>query len=806
MSRSVVRRFVVGSLALLAPWLPAAVAAQSGSVTGRVTGPDGTPVTSAQISLTGTGLGVLTGDDGSYTLSGVPAGRHALQVTHLAYKTAQVADVIVRSGEATQVNVSLESAALELAGVVVSASRRAERVTDAPATITRIDASDLDLSVGGAFSGALKQVKGLDFIQVGATSAAINARGFNSSFNNRMLMVEDGRISVLPESGLPIGQFTAIPKLDLAWIEILVGPGAALYGADASNGVLSLQTKDPFSYPGTTVEVSAGNRSYKDVQFRHADVMGSWGFKVAGEWQEVDDWENRLVYASGGVAFDEIGVDFASQVKRAEGSVVNYSGAYRFELSGGFSENDGVGQTNVGRNQFDGWTYNFAQVEMSSPRWYVNAYRNQSKSGDSYAINRYTVNRAAMPGATDKEVKLASDWPSDGQLYAAEVQNNFRLEPVRTELTWGAQIRRDVVSSDREWLTDRLTGEDVEIDQRGVYAQTRTELAPQLDLVLAARYDDHESYDAQFSPKAALVFKPTVDQSLRLSFNRAFKSPTILQTDFWIPDFVPFVGVFGNEGFTVKNAQGATVATYAPIEIEENTTWELGYKGLLAERLFLDVALFTARYENFFSPLTTIANPFAGTFAYRAGESTPVTGDTGNPQVLLTYFNLGKATLNGVDLGADLQVTPKVSLKSTVSLLDLKDVEAPETAVGAEATALNSPSAKWTLGAQFKDLGDFKGEATFRHVTGYPFRSGINVGRIPTFNTLDLGLAYEIAETGAQLTLGVSNLFTCRSEDLAETDPDERDSGCGIDKRHREMVMMPSIGTMVFLGVRYHHR
>ena len=108
----------------------------------------------------------------------------------------------------------------------------------------------IDNAVGNNFAGLLKEVKGIDFIQVGMTSIAINARGFNSSFNNRMLMTEDGRISILPENGLPVGTLTATPKVDLAGIEVLVGPGSALYGPDASNGVLALTTKDPREFQG----------------------------------------------------------------------------------------------------------------------------------------------------------------------------------------------------------------------------------------------------------------------------------------------------------------------------------------------------------------------------------------------------------------------------------------------------------------------------------------------------------------------------------------------------------------------------
>jgi iron complex outermembrane receptor protein len=787
--------------------LPAAAFAQNGTLAGVVRSADGEALADVQIGILGTGLTVLSNADGTFTLAGVPSGRHSVQATRIGFDAWARASIEVMAGQTTRLEIVMSDRPISLEGFVVSASRNVERVTEAPASVVRIDARELDRSVGNSFAGALKEVQGLDFIQVGSTAAAINARGFNSSFNNRMLMVVDGRVSVLPESGLPVGGFTAIPKIDLAGMEVLIGPGAALYGADASNGVISLQTKDPFQYQGTDIEVSVGNQAYRDVQFRHASVFGDFGFKVTGEWQEVDDWSNRLTYVSGGTEFPEIGIDFASMSQRLSGSIVNYAGANRFEVSAGYSRNDGVAQTNVGRNQIEGWTYNFAQFEFSNPNFYVNLYRNASNAGDSYAINRYSVNRVIMPGLTDREVELESDWPSDGKLYGGEVQGRTSLSAINTDVVVGAQVRRDQVSSDREWLTDRFTNEDVTIDTYGFYGQTRTALAPQLDLVLAARYDEHDNYEGQFSPKAGLVFSPTETQSLRLTYNKAFKSPTILQTNFWIPNFVPAVGVFGNtEGFTVRDAGGTVVASFDPIEPETNTTWELGYKGQLGERMFVDATYFNSDYENFFSPLTAIANPYAGAAATIPSFGTgtdPVSDDQGTPQIVLTYFNLGEATLQGFEVGTDVLLTDRLSATATMSWLDLKSVEAPETALGSEATALNSPSTKWTLGLDVTDLGPLEAGVTFRHVTGYQFSSGINSGKIPTFDTVDLYLSSALGNSGASLNVGVSNLFTCRSSNPATGDTE---SACGFDTEHVEMINMPSIGTNVFVGLKYHFR
>jgi iron complex outermembrane receptor protein len=828
----------------LAMW-PAVAHAQSGTLRGTVAGRDGEALAGARVSVVGTRLVTSTNVQGAFTLRGVPAGTQQLRVSAAGFRD-ETSEAAIRPGEETLVAIHLEDKPYELDAVVISASRQSERVTEAPATITRIGADQLDAAVGNTFAGALKEVKGLDFVQVGMTSVGINARGFNSSFNNRMLMVEDGRIMVLPENGLPVGQFTATPKVDLAGIEVLVGPGAALYGADASSGVISMETKDPRAFPGLTMEVTGGNRNYRDVQARYAGVLGDWGYKVSGEYQEADDWSNRLTLIGTSFAREwrstdvpsttvmpEMspgnvdGLNWDASVARGTAAIVRYLGSSRLELSGGGSVTDGVGQTSVGRNQLDGWQYNFGQLRFSSPRWYANVYRAQSKSGESWATNRYTLayypnrNRPEAQRLNDEQLVAASDWPSDGRLYAGELQYNSRLPfLLNTALVLGSSYRRDVVSSDRQWLTDRLTGEDISISQYASYGQLTTPVMPWMDVVLAGRYDIHENYDAQFSPKAGVVVRPVAGQNFRVTYNRAFKSPTILQTNFHIPDWNALTVIYGNtRGFTVKRPDGTVFREYAPLQPEQNTTWEFGYKGVLWDRLFVDVAHYRSAYENFMSPLAVIGDPLnlgaagqpAGTsvWAYDA-DGNRLNTATGSPALALTYYNLGKADLQGTDAGINFVVTPKINLRATLSLIEITDVEVD--AGREETTALNSPEMKWTVGGSFQDFGRLTGGLTLRHVDEYYFRSGVNRGFISGFTTLDANLGYRIDRFNTTVNLGVSNLFGCggsfeyEDKDLLRATPTKENRGCGFGQKHTEMINMPEIGTMVFLGIKYQTR
>lgn len=813
--------WMAAGLALVLWTAPAS--AQQGAIAGTVVDEDGTPLRDAEVVVVGTRLGDLTDAAGRFRIGGVPTGTQAVEVRLAGFRRADVTQVAVSAGETATVEITMTRAPYELGGLVVSASRQKQRITEAPATITKIGSEEILNSVGNSFSGALKQVKGLEYIQVGMTAVAVNARGFNSSFNNRMLMLEDGRVAVLPENGLPVGQFTDIPKVDLESVEVLVGPGASLYGQDASNGVISLSTKDPKEYQGTTVEVAKGTRDYTDVQFRHAGVTddGHWGYKVTGEWQEADDFSNRLNYGTEQDPLLEVGADWTTSVARGEGSLVYYDeeqNDLRVELSGGWSESDAMGQTNVGRNHIEDWQYSFQQLKASTDNLYFSAYHTHSQSGGTFAVNSFTSYKATLPGLSDDSLQHLSDFPSNADLYALDFQHNFRVpELLNTRVVWGGQFRHDEVSSKEQWLTDVQTGEPIGIDQGGVFAQTETPLTPRVNLILGARWDDHQDYASQFSPTAGVTYSPTEDQTLRLTYREAFKSPTTLQTRFFIYDFAPFVGVFGNRtGFEVVDAQGNVIDEIDPLVPEVNQTWELGYKGVLGDRWYLDAAWWYADYQDFLGSLLTIANPLGSpaTFAQFPGGD-PLVSPAGRPQIVLTYQNQGNAKLMGVDMGASFAATPDVTLKGTFSWLDLREAE--------EAPAVNAPPVRWTLSGDFDHVaGDGFGSVVLRHTTGYPFTSGINNGRIPSYETVDVSLGYDLPWEGMQVRLQADNVFTCRTLEQTtlpsaggfpvhppqlddDQSPSELDGShaCGFDVPHVEMVNMPGIETTVFLGLRW---
>jgi hypothetical protein len=169
---------------------PERVLAQgTGTVTGTVTrSGEGSPLASVSVTVQSTGQSAVTGTDGRYTLRRVPEGPQTIVFRWLGYRPSQ-AQTTVEPGGTVTVNAALEPVAIALTELVVSAASRApERIVEAPAAISVIEPQVLqNTSITGQAPLALQNVPGADVVQSGVNDFNVNARGFNSSLNRRVL-------------------------------------------------------------------------------------------------------------------------------------------------------------------------------------------------------------------------------------------------------------------------------------------------------------------------------------------------------------------------------------------------------------------------------------------------------------------------------------------------------------------------------------------------------------------------------------------------------------------------------------------
>ncbi len=284
-------------------------AQQIGRVEGTVVqAGNGEPVGSVRVTVVGTNIATLTGTDGSFVLQRVPAGQHTLLFRWLGFQAHQEA-VTVTAGATQRLDVRLQPQPIMLSEIIVStASRAPERVVEAPAAIAVVDPITLrDQAVTGQVPRALHRIPGVDVVQSGVNDFNVNARGFNSSLNRRILVIQDGRDLSIAFLGSQEWNALSQPLDDFSRMEVVRGPGSALYGANAFSGVIDITTPPARDVIGTKVTLDGGELSAVRGDLRHAGVSpdGRIGYRFNFGYNRSNSWSRLRTAVDGSDALAE---------------------------------------------------------------------------------------------------------------------------------------------------------------------------------------------------------------------------------------------------------------------------------------------------------------------------------------------------------------------------------------------------------------------------------------------------------------------------------------------------------------------
>ena len=401
--------FGILTLALLA--LPSLAGAQGkGRIVGRVTHPDGTPLAAVTVAVQGFALAEVTDRNGEYTIDGVPAGKRTVTFT-LGDNNDQEPDVEITAGVTARVNRSLDwNAAFIETITVYSASRRTERVVDAPASVTIITAEEVERqAASGQLPKLLEFTPGAELTQSGMYDFNFNTRGFNSSLNRRVATLIDGRDPAVPFLGSQEWAGISFPLDDLANVELVRGPSAALYGANASSGVLNLTTKRPRDSRGGQLRLTAGELDTTNAEFRWAGGLGgAWYLKAQAGIHSTGDFavsrHGAAEYTVPCSAAQGITTDCLPQeavpLARENDDDVRY-GSLRIDryvgegglltLEGGRADIKGpVFQTGIGRVQVLDAERPWARFNYASNHWNFLAGYTQRKAPEQLALSSGT--------------------------------------------------------------------------------------------------------------------------------------------------------------------------------------------------------------------------------------------------------------------------------------------------------------------------------------------------------------------------------------------------------------------------------
>jgi iron complex outermembrane receptor protein len=302
--------------------------------------------------------------------------------------------------------------------------------------------------------------------------------------------------------------------------------------------------------------------------------------------------------------------------------------------------------------------------------------------------------------------------------------------------------------------------------EAGTYLQLDTRVLDRLRLAGAARADHHSLYGTQISPKAAVQYEIFDQHNVRLGYNRAFKSPTILE------DYLKIGSLLGNRsGYVIKDATGNVVSEIAALSPEKVDAFEAGYKGSIANKVYVDAVAYQSYYRNFISALTSVANPMAGTFAFLP-DGTPVGEGTMTQGALSTYMNFGKAKIRGADIGVDYRPIDQLTLSTSASVLKLASFENNNTLQ--KDLLLNAPEYKFRGSIQGDGLGVVNSffRLDGRYHNKYSFSSGywdserLLGGKVPSRTVLDLTVGYKLPKQGLTFSGTLANMLDNRTPDL----------------------------------------
>lgn len=504
-------------LLLLLALAPAA-RAQTATLEGRVVDAEtGEPLSGATVQVIASGGAEVAGGsadaDGAFRFQ-VEPGTYSVVVTRIGHETRRMDGI--RAG-APAVTVAMVERAVALNPIVVSASRSEESQLDAPATVAVVEQEEIREQSATTVADHVKGQVGVDISQTGIQQANVVTRGFNNVFSGAMLVIQDYRYARVPS--LRVNAYNLIPTttLDLETVEIVLGPGAALYGPNSASGVLHMISSSPIDDPGTMISVAGGEQEIVHGIARHASRIGeNAGIRVSAQYFRGNDFEfidpeeeDAREAALPADPDTKIGLrnfdagrftfDARVDVRPWEDGEIVFSGGLNRLV-------DSIELTGLGAAQVQDWTYSYGQVRARKGKLFAQTFINLSDAGDSFLL------RTGEPIV------------DESYFWAGQVQHGFELGG-RTDLLYGLDVQRTDPRTEGT-ITGRNEDDDT-INEVGGYVHTQTRLTDAVELLAALRVDHHNRVeDVVFSPRAGVVIEPAPQQNFRLTYNRAFSTPT----------------------------------------------------------------------------------------------------------------------------------------------------------------------------------------------------------------------------------------------------------------------------------------
>ena len=502
------------------------------------------PIPGVNVIIDGTNIGTVTDFDGNFVINTSQDAPLTLVISYVGYSAQRVN--VTSSGQ--DINVSL-SAGQNLEEVIISASRRAQKVTEAPASVSVISTREIENSAQVAEpSRILVSVPGVQIQQQTANTLNLEMRAGSGTFGTSTYVMRDNRGLITPAAGTFFSFQQGLSNLDLASVEVVRGAAGVLYGPGVTSGVVHFRSKSPIDYTGNSASFWGGELNTFGSEFRIARANDSktFGWKINARLNSGNDfvyddesdlaaagipmnsiirqpvitnkYVDPLLSQNGDVLYDFTGgnaiIDDYSNIAFDTSLEWRPSDDTNYQVSAGMTNGSGLFFQDLGIGYADGSTY-WGQVQATMGNWYAQAFIDHNDGGKS-------DNPTFLYGSGFRQV-------AERTTIEAQIQYNFDMPWLfDSEWTVGYDYRDTDSNSDYTlWGRNEDTDDYV---TNGFYGQGTLNMSDKVDLVVAGRYDQASFISAgEFAPRAALIYKASDKTTWRLAYNKALSGPSALQ-------------------------------------------------------------------------------------------------------------------------------------------------------------------------------------------------------------------------------------------------------------------------------------
>ncbi len=439
--------------------------------------------------------------------------------------------------------------------LIYSVSKREETYLEAPSAVYTITAEDIKYSGAKKLTDVFRMVPGVDVADVNSFVTGVQARGFSffPKYARQMLVLIDGRTVYSPQINATFWDQIPVFLENIERIEVIRGPNAALYGANAFNGVINIITYDPEKTKGVLLSVTAGNRESQWETVRYGGSAGNLTYRLTAGYHETRGFSN-----------------VHDRIRKPQ---LTFRGDYAIDDTSTLSLQAG----------YAGGDRELAeQVDPEVTSYFLMAkYEKRFGTRNTLTVQYYHDYRNSSLSTFKHEDKSREDdleiqFNRNGDKYNLVCGMGYRVDRERTGFLSGDDYR----------AFTRKGGRDLNIETKynhifKMFVNYTYHLSEKLHLTTALMIEDNDFVGTMYSPKGALVYLPTENHSLRFSVSRAYRTPSFIEeyADMSVPaPFAPgYIGQLGNEH----------------LNPERIVAFEIGYRGkFLDNRLSVNLELF----------------------------------------------------------------------------------------------------------------------------------------------------------------------------------------------------------------------